>query len=107
MARSVEEMAHTYIKEMIAVQPKGPYHLLGWSFGGALAFEMARQINAAGEKSASCFLDAVAPEKKLRVVQAQLSEDESEQKFLEGIARELNTLRQYAKLPPLKDTEGH
>src|SRR5882757_4348194 len=105
MARSLGEMAHAYVKEMVAVQPTGPYHLLGWSFGGALAFEIARQIHAAGGQIGLLgFMDAVAPEKKLRVVQAQLSEDEDEQKFLEGIARELNTLRQYAKLPPLKDT---
>src|SRR6185312_46757 len=31
---SVETMAENYLSEMRRVQPTGPYHLLGWSFGG-------------------------------------------------------------------------
>jgi thioesterase domain-containing protein len=32
------------------VQPSGPYRLGGWSLGGVIAFEMARQLAAAGEE---------------------------------------------------------
>jgi thioesterase domain-containing protein/acyl carrier protein len=46
---SVEEMAYHYIQAMRAVQPAGPYMIGGWSFGGMVAFEMARQIREAGE----------------------------------------------------------
>jgi amino acid adenylation domain-containing protein/FkbM family methyltransferase len=46
---SVEEMAYHYIQAMRAVQPAGPYMIGGWSFGGTMAFEMARQIREAGE----------------------------------------------------------
>jgi FkbH-like protein len=102
MARSVEEMARTYVKEMIAVQPQGPYHLLGWSYGGALAFEMARQVHAAGGKvGLLSFMDAVAPEMGLPAAQR---EEVSEQKLLEGITRQLNTLLRYSKLPPRSET---
>ncbi|HUJ98348.1 MAG TPA: alpha/beta fold hydrolase, partial [Stellaceae bacterium] len=51
-ARSVAEMARDYIGEIRTVQPNGPYHLLGWSFGGLIAFEIATQLQAAGEQVA-------------------------------------------------------
>ncbi len=53
---SVEELATQYIREIRAVRPHGPYHLLGVSFGGIVAFEMARQLHAQGEKVGSLFL---------------------------------------------------
>jgi len=37
-------MAALYIKEMRAVQPEGPYFLLGASFGGLVVYEMAQQL---------------------------------------------------------------
>jgi thioesterase domain-containing protein len=46
----VEDMAAHYVKEVRDVQPEGPYLLGGLSFGGALAFEMARQLRAQGQK---------------------------------------------------------
>jgi N-(5-amino-5-carboxypentanoyl)-L-cysteinyl-D-valine synthase len=33
-----------------SIQPSGPYQLLGWSFGGVLALEIARQLVANGDK---------------------------------------------------------
>ncbi|WP_433601928.1 amino acid adenylation domain-containing protein [Nocardia sp. CA-135953] len=48
-ARSIEESADRYIREIRAVQPNGPYHLLGWSFGGLIAHAMAAKLHAAGE----------------------------------------------------------
>ncbi|WP_433201389.1 amino acid adenylation domain-containing protein [Nocardia sp. CA-107356] len=47
--RSIEEFADRYIREIRAVQPTGPYHLLGWSFGGIIAHAMAAKLQAAGE----------------------------------------------------------
>ena len=46
---SIEESADRYIREIRAVQPTGPYHLLGWSFGGLIAHAMAAKLQAAGE----------------------------------------------------------
>ena len=48
----VEEMAELYVREMRRVQPRGPYHVGGWSLGGAVAHEMARRLEAEGEKVA-------------------------------------------------------
>jgi thioesterase domain-containing protein/acyl carrier protein len=49
---SIPEMATAYLQEIKAVQPKGPYHLGGYSLGGEIAFEMAQQLAAAGEEVA-------------------------------------------------------
>ncbi|MGH7824390.1 MAG: non-ribosomal peptide synthetase [Candidatus Binatia bacterium] len=46
----VEEMAGHYIDEIRTVQPEGPYLLGGLSFGGILAYEMAQQLRAQGQK---------------------------------------------------------
>ena len=46
----IETMAAQYIQEITSVQPHGPYHLLGYSLGGLIAFEMAQQLDARGEK---------------------------------------------------------
>lgn len=45
---SIEAWARRYIDEIRAVQPVGPYHLLGWSIGGVLAHSMAVQLQADG-----------------------------------------------------------
>jgi aspartate racemase len=48
----VEDMAAHYITEVRALQPTGPYYLAGECFGGRIAFEMARQLQALGEQVA-------------------------------------------------------
>jgi fengycin family lipopeptide synthetase D len=47
---SVQEMARAYIKEIKEVQQKGPYVLIGWSVGGQIAYEIARQLNCLGDE---------------------------------------------------------
>jgi amino acid adenylation domain-containing protein len=47
-AESIEEMAADYVAAITAANPHGPYALAGYSFGGIIAFEMARQLLAAG-----------------------------------------------------------
>ena len=47
---SIPEMAAHYIKEVRALQPVGPYFLGGFSAGGLVAYEMARQLQEAGER---------------------------------------------------------
>ena len=51
-ASSVEEMAAHYIRALRSVQPKGPYYLGGFSAGGVVAFEMACQLERAGNSVA-------------------------------------------------------
>ncbi len=49
---SVKDMATHYIKEIRSLQPEGPYFLGGFCIGGIIAFEMAQQIHAQGQKVA-------------------------------------------------------
>jgi len=49
--RMIKDMATRYIREMRTIQPKGPYLLCGFCYGGELAFEMAQQLHAQGESA--------------------------------------------------------
>ncbi|WP_172844444.1 non-ribosomal peptide synthetase [Tumebacillus algifaecis] len=58
----IEEMAAWYVQEIQKVQPDGPYLLGGWSLGGAIAFEMTRQLREQGETVELLLLiDTMAP----------------------------------------------
>lgn len=52
LADTIDAMASDYIKQIRRIQPDGPYHLLGWSFGGNVAHSMAAQLEQQGEKVA-------------------------------------------------------
>jgi thioesterase domain-containing protein len=54
--RSVQEIATHYLEEMRTVQPRGPYFLGGYCFGGMVAFDMAQQLKRQGEEVALLFL---------------------------------------------------
>jgi acetoacetyl-CoA synthetase len=43
-------MAAEYLREVKARQPDGPYYLCGYSFGGLVAFEMARRLSESGDE---------------------------------------------------------
>jgi acyl-coenzyme A synthetase/AMP-(fatty) acid ligase/thioesterase domain-containing protein len=53
---TIEAMAERYVQTIRTVQPRGPYRLGGYCFGGIIAYEMARQLEALGE---TCALVAV------------------------------------------------
>jgi amino acid adenylation domain-containing protein len=46
----VEDMAAHYLTEIRRLQPHGPYYMGGYSLGGSVALEMARQLRAEGEE---------------------------------------------------------
>lgn len=59
---SIESFASFYIERMRSVQPHGPYQIVGASFGGVVAFEIALQLEALGEPiSWLCMLDSERP----------------------------------------------
>ncbi|HWK56128.1 MAG TPA: amino acid adenylation domain-containing protein [Parapedobacter sp.] len=47
---SIEEISRRYIEELLDNNPDGPYAIAGYSFGGLIAFEMAKQLKAKGKK---------------------------------------------------------
>lgn len=63
--RSMVEAARDYIAEMRVVQPNGPYYLGGFSGGGITAFEIAQQLEQAGETVAMlALLDSPLPQRR-------------------------------------------
>jgi len=46
----IEDMAAAYIEEILETQKEGPYSILGFSFGGLIAYEIGRQMLAKGRK---------------------------------------------------------
>ncbi|WP_323074014.1 non-ribosomal peptide synthetase [Mycetohabitans endofungorum] len=52
LASTVDEMVSDYLEQVRHVQSKGPYCLLGWSFGGIVAHSMAVRLEQQGEKVA-------------------------------------------------------
>jgi thioesterase domain-containing protein/acyl carrier protein len=58
----LELSARRYVEKLRRVQREGPYQLIGYSFGGVIAYEMARQLLASGEDvSFLGLLDTPAP----------------------------------------------
>jgi amino acid adenylation domain-containing protein len=56
---TIEEMAGHYMREILSLQPKGPFHVGGMSFGGRVAFEVAQQLTRSGhEVGVLALLDA-------------------------------------------------
>jgi thioesterase domain-containing protein/acyl carrier protein len=81
---SIEEMASMYLALMSEVQSEGPYHLAGWSMGGVVAFEMARQLRVRGHEVAlvALFDSRLAPF-------GSQAEIENEVALLHSFARDL------------------
>jgi amino acid adenylation domain-containing protein len=63
LPETIEAIAAEYLQRIQSIQPHGPYLLLGRSFGGLTAYEMAAQLERAGERVALlALLDSVPPE---------------------------------------------
>jgi amino acid adenylation domain-containing protein len=59
---TLEAMAERYVAVLCGVQARGRYRLGGWSMGGVVAFEMARQLRQAGEEvELLALVDSYAP----------------------------------------------
>ncbi|WP_190117021.1 non-ribosomal peptide synthetase [Streptomyces flavofungini] len=57
---SIEDMVADYVAELLAVQPEGPYHLVGYSIGGTLAHAIAAELQRRGHEVALlALLDSV------------------------------------------------
>ncbi len=48
----IEDMASYFIQAIQTIQPQGAYFIIGYSFGGIVAFDLARQLTEQGEKVA-------------------------------------------------------
>jgi thioesterase domain-containing protein len=64
---SIRAMADSYVDQIRAVQPQGPYLLGGMCAGGVIAYEMATRLNAAGDSvQLVAILDGATPQAERR-----------------------------------------
>jgi nonribosomal peptide synthetase DhbF len=96
---SIEEMAADYVDLIRAIQPSGPYHLLGWSFGGLVAHAMATQLQRSGEEVALLALLDSYPRERVHPTNDMEAE---EQLLFAGVADD--SLRE---MLALLGSEGH
>ncbi|GAA3130730.1 hypothetical protein GCM10010466_21710 [Planomonospora alba] len=89
----VAERAARYVAEIRKVQPEGPYRLGGWSFGGVLAFEIARRLGAEDVELVamidSGLPDERAPEERARITARRYADFAAYLRETYGVAVEL------------------
>lgn len=74
---SIPAMASYYIETLQHQQPTGPYHLVGYSMGGLIAFEMAQQLRAAkAEVGFLGILDSYAFTKRIPFPGQEIEDDD-------------------------------
>ncbi|MEK8146048.1 alpha/beta fold hydrolase [Streptomyces sp. M10(2022)] len=84
----ITEQAARYLAAVREVQPNGPYQLAGWSFGGLVAMEMARQARASElEVGLLAAIDSVLPTADLR---SRISKDAE---VLDDLVADIENLR--------------
>jgi len=85
LSRPIPHIAADHVRALRSVQPEGPYHLCGWSFGGFVAYEMASQLEREGERVAFVgIVDAMEPE----LARTRLAKSDAE--LLAGIGGDLS-----------------
>ena len=86
---TVKAIAAHYVAELRQLIPQGPYQICGYSFGGVVAFEVARQLHAMGQEVPMVImLDSYAPEPFMQVMKEERrSYDAIKKFFLRGIVR--------------------
>ncbi len=98
----VEDMAAYYVDAITEMQPEGPYCVVGYSFGGAVAFEVARQMVARGGRVGLLgmfdtiewsYMEEVGKSLSLRgrlaAFKAQLASEESTERPLEVLRKRI------------------
>jgi amino acid adenylation domain-containing protein len=86
-------MAALHLRSLRAVQPEGPYHLGGFCIGGLIAYEMARQLQMAGQTVATLvMIDAAATRPRMRLAHDLVARD-----------RRLTPAQQHARYLRLRD----
>jgi amino acid adenylation domain-containing protein len=86
---TVEDAAAVYLADLKAFQVETPFHLAGWSSGGVIAWEMARQMKASGHDLMSLTLiDSYSPQ-ALAHLESQLRFHGSDGALLAGFARDM------------------
>ncbi|KAK9502676.1 hypothetical protein O3M35_011398 [Rhynocoris fuscipes] len=55
---TIEQLATHYLKEVHRIQAKGPYYILGYSYGATIALEMVKQLEEQNEQCELIMVDS-------------------------------------------------
>jgi len=114
---TMETLAKTYLEKMKIVQPDGPYSLAGWSMGGVLAFEITRQLEAAGEEvNILALIDSSHPkqhhhlqtpnEADLEIFRRKIEQAVSDSNLIAEMCSESTLYGQYKKVAQYMEENG-
>ncbi|KAF9434449.1 hypothetical protein BGZ76_008002 [Entomortierella beljakovae] len=85
LAESFDDIVQDYIHQIKRAQPRGPYHLLGWSFGGSVAHSMAVQLVDRGDEvSLLALMDTTTD---YSMVSEDIDSDHDEDEYASHLAR--------------------
>jgi amino acid adenylation domain-containing protein len=88
---TIEEIAAIYVAEVLEVNPEGPFSLTGYSLGGFIAFEMARQLTEMGKEIKFLgILDTYAGNK-------DIAESDTQSKLTKKVKRQFNKIPFFTK----------
>ncbi|WP_236052062.1 amino acid adenylation domain-containing protein [Nonomuraea cypriaca] len=84
---SLDAMARDFVAQIKGVQPSGPYHLLGWSFGGLVAYAMATELREQGEEVALLTILDSYPGSEYHIDAGSVPENEALALILDDLGR--------------------
>ncbi|WFB07459.1 non-ribosomal peptide synthetase [Streptomyces sp. LX-29] len=102
---SFEEMVSTYVAAIRARQPHGPYAIAGYSYGGAVAFEIAKALEARGERVDFVGSFNLPPHIKYRMNELDFIETATNLAFFLDLIGKQQSLELPAVLRPLPRAE--
>ncbi|WP_338874868.1 non-ribosomal peptide synthase/polyketide synthase [Mycetohabitans endofungorum] len=94
-AVTIEAMVIDYIQQIRRIQPRGPYYLLGWSFGGKVVHSMATQLEQQGERVALLAVLDATPDYVQRDNKSKITEDDFYHLFVRHAAGSLSEAGHY------------
>lgn len=71
---TMDEMVEIYTQAIVSSQPKGPYSVAGYSYGGIVAFEIAKSLEKMGETVEFCGLINIPPNIKPRMLEINFTD---------------------------------
>lgn len=98
----IEDEAAFHIQQIRSIQPRGPYYLVGWSYGGKVAYEIAQQLTSQGECVA--FLAMLDIGFRLNNFQARIGYYYRRALYLAGLGLQAQVTRAVSQIRSKKST---
>lgn len=114
---TIQDVARFYLQKIKEIQKKGPYHIVGYSFGACIAFEMSVQLENAGHEVFTTFIDGSPDYVKLHSMEigrhaGKAGENVSKDGFRKALSyfikqfnQNINYIEAYDKLKTMKTDE--